>query len=173
MRFGPMIPIGVYHLDQLIIDPFTNKVIWGYPHAKTGISSELGCHFYLGPSVFKDKIRIGLDVTFLNFSFNRTVSDDLDTWFWFVSQKIGPIVTWTPMENLFLDLGIKMVPVVGLHDETYGRHINEEIVVNIRYRQATISFQVDPGKIRYTDFKNKGGDLISISTFRVLIGMKF
>jgi hypothetical protein len=179
IRFGPLIPIGEYSDGQYSSDP----IYYGYPYyydyriypyAKVGISSELGSHFYIGPSMAKGKLRVGIDVTFMNFMFNRTNSDDLANWYWFISQKVGPILTISPVKDFYLDIGFKLTPIVGYNGfyEDWGRHINEEVIFNIRFHQATLSFQIDPGSIRYDNFTDSG-DLISISTFRILLGMTF
>jgi len=158
LRVGSVFPTGDYAKDNYI---------------KTGGTFEMGSHFYTGPAFFNNRWRIGIDVTYLNFWLNPTEEDNTEYWFWYLGQKAGPIITYNPVNNIRLDFGFRLSPIVGLTGEdTYGRHVNEEFIFNFRYRLLMLSFQYDPGKINYTNFNNEK-NMMDNSTFRILIGLKF
>jgi len=173
MRWGPVFPLGNYSLGQ----PYETGDEYGFYEgyfnaAKIGISCEIGSHIYTGPSFANKYLRVGIDITYLNLWFNPNDASDATNWYWFAGQKAGPILTLSIPGGVMFDFGFKLSPIVGLTNDTWGRHLNQEIIMNFKFHMLQLSMQYCLGKINYTDF-NEHTNIVDIPTFRLLLGMKF
>jgi hypothetical protein len=185
LRLGPAFPLGDFNSDQLV---GLESGYWdGYalfPNSKIGYNFELGCHFYTGKAFAGEKVRIGIDATFYNSSLHPADYDSYygyntsgeKNFYLFLRQKVGPIVTYSPKTDMYIDFGVRLVPTIAyLFGDTYdiwGRHINEEILFNFRWKVLMASLQFDIGKVNMNDFSGDGY-MIGSSTFNLLFGMKF
>ena len=172
MRLGPVFPLGNYNLGQRYYDQDVHRWIKS-DEAKIGATAELGSHFYTGPSFANHYLRVGIDVTYANLWFTPTDEKNVKYWYWYFGQKVGPIITVSIPGGVMFDFGFKLSPVVGYTDNVWGRHVNEEIIMNIKFHLLLCSFQYCLGKMNYTNFTGKGdNDFREIQTFRILLGMK-
>lgn len=185
LRLGPSIPVGSFNSDQYVRwddDYDYDKRLFADPNI--GFNFELGCHIYTGKAFAKEKMRIGIDATFFSTSFYVSryeydygyYSSDYKDIYWFLKQKVGPIITFSPMDDMYLDLGVRFVPTIaylfGDYHDIWGRRINEEILFNFRWNVLMASFQFDIGKINFNNFSGDGY-MVYNSTFNLLIGVKF
>lgn len=188
IKVGPSLPLGSYKDGQLLygIGPYNSPYV--YEPAKTGFVWEMGTAIYTGPAFIKEKMRIGIEYTFLNFSTNSVnYYEDMDDpryyyWYAYVGQKIGPVITLNPIDRLMFDFSYQMNAYIGFkhhwngmdYIDEWGENLTQsEISASIRYAAMIVSFQYNFGHINYNnlDFSNPDHK-IDNDTFRILFGVK-
>jgi hypothetical protein len=189
LKIGPSLPLGNYKAGQVL--PYTTSPGGGnyyYMPAKTGAVLEMGSSIYIGPAFIKKKMRVGIDYSFLELSFNSV--DYLNTmddpryyyWYGFAGQKIGPVITVNPVDKLMFDFSYQMNAFIAINRHLNGSgYFNEwgvnlfqnEVSASVRYAALIISFQYNFGNINFNniDFSNPD-HLIDFKTFRILFGVK-
>lgn len=192
MKFGPVFPTGTFATGSTFIDksttPYTNLV---YLPAKIGAAIDLGYLIYIGPAFANNRIRAGIDATFLTFSFNSTQPIEKEKvanhYYYFGGQKFGPVITINPIDRLMIDLSYKLNANFcyyygeweTISDDLltkYGTtYLQNEVSITLRYRIAAFAFQYNFGSVTYDNVStNKPTDrTIDVSTYRVLVGLKF
>lgn len=182
LKFGPVFPTGVFATGQNVKNPFPEPVTW-FDAARIGGDLSMGYLIYIGPGIANNYLRFGIDAGFLDGWFATSQptipygSDKSETefWYYFISQKFGPVVTVNPVDRLMIDLSYKLTANVSWHDSDWGAGLlGQEVMMNIRYRVFLLSFIYNTGSVNYNDYDNSRPDhSIDISTFRFLIGFKF
>jgi hypothetical protein len=193
LRMGLSMPLGSYATDQHVHYTGNNENYIWFPKAKLGYQFELGCHIYTGKAFNLGRLRMGIDATFFNYSlqphkrYGRYIDDQhfyeddvvlVGSEFYLTfRQKYGPILSYSLEKDIFFDFGYRMVPSVAFAAGSdflniWGRRINQEILINFRWKLMMVSFQFDIGKINFNDFEDDGF-LVSNSTFNLLLGVKF
>jgi hypothetical protein len=181
IKLGPVFPVNEFSAGQVIIDKTLPPDVHTYYPARMGASMDMGFLIYLGPAFANNMLRAGIDATFINFWFNPTRPDvtlpnsKYNYWYYFVSQKFGPVISINPVDKLIIDLSYKLNAVGSWYNEEYGNNLfQNEVSMNVRYRVMMFSLQYNFGDINYNNFESANPDrLVDISTFRLLIGFKF
>jgi hypothetical protein len=192
IKFGPVFPVGIYATGQTMYDPSEDNpaelVPAVYMPAKMGAAMDLGFLIYIGPSFANKHLRLGIDATFISFSFNSIKSDTLKSpttqyWYYYMGQKFGPVISICPVDRLVIDLSYKLNAYAAYvhHDirgsmkDEWGKNLTQsEISMNVRYSLMMFSLQYNFGKCAYNDFDSaKPTHYVENSTYRVLIGFKF
>ncbi|MCK9618040.1 MAG: hypothetical protein M0R21_09430 [Lentimicrobiaceae bacterium] len=179
VREGFAIPVGKFTTTQ-------RQGVWDntFPGVSfVGYTFEFGKHFYIGDAFLNDKLRFGIDATFI--SYNLFFGKKLESWddnsdincYSFLGQKAGPIVTFNLDKKKYLDFGFRLTPTIayyfGEYDmDIWGRRINKEVLLNYRWKFLMISLQFNIGKINFNDF-NGDGQMVDVSTVNFMFGAKF
>ncbi|EOR94095.1 hypothetical protein ADIARSV_2708 [Arcticibacter svalbardensis MN12-7] len=112
------------------------NVFSGRYGAETGFVMEFGRMFYIKNRNTKEPINYGLDWTLLSLNYNR-----MDEWIDYalesggesknatdtriavaVSTKIGPMISFNPIEKVVLDARIQIVPIIRFFDLIYHQN---------------------------------------------------
>jgi hypothetical protein len=194
MKFGPVFPTGAFATGTTFTTYTTNPVTpvpLIYLPAKIGAAMDLGYLIYIGPAFANNRLRAGIDATFLTFSFNSTQPINKDKvanhYYYFGGQKFGPVFTINPVDKLMIDLSYKLNANFcyyygeweNISDDLltkYGvTYLQNEVSISLRYRIAAFSFQYNFGNVTYDNVSStKPTDrAIDVSTYRILIGLKF
>jgi hypothetical protein len=194
LKFGASLPSGSYGKDQTFrapgnADPTTNLVV--FPAAKLGATLDVGYMIYLGPAFAGNRLRAGIDATFLSLGFNQTnlphyppgESDKWKFWYFFLGQKFGPVITINPYDRIMIDLSYKLNAYVSYLHHQFGQDFKDdwgknllqsELSISLRYRIIAASFQYNFGDCVYDRFDTKQPSYkIDVSTFRILVGFFF
>ena len=119
IRLGTALPIGSFGSDQDFSNEGYYHGYYRFPKAKVGFNFGLGSHFYTGKAFANEKIRIGIDATYFSSAVHSASYDSVNNYhdpknfYWILKQKFGPIITFSPSEDIFLDFGIRIVPTIG------------------------------------------------------------
>jgi hypothetical protein len=187
LKLGPNFPLGNFLTCQKRQAASENYPSVYYT-AKMGAAMDMGFLIYIGPAFANNHLRLGLDATFISFSFNPITADTIPSpntqyWYYFLGQKFGPVISVCPIDRLVIDFSYKMNAYVAylhhsirgkLNDE-WGKNLTQnEISMNIRYSFMLFSFQYNFGQVTYNDFDSgKPNHYVDNTTFRFLIGFKF
>ena len=183
IKLGPVFPVKNYKLHQSIEKKSDTSV---YLPAKMGGALDMGYLIYIGPAFARNHIRLGIDATFISFSFNPVDTSERPStkyWYYYLGQKFGPLVSICPVDRLIIDISYKLNAYMaynnhkirgGIKDE-WGKNLTQsELSMSIRYSLILFSFQYNFGKTAYNDFDSvKPIHYIDNSTFRIMIGFKF
>jgi hypothetical protein len=202
LRVGSTKPLGPFGEtpDNLghFYDSYSGEKGFG---AKRGIMAEMGTIFYLDLPL-PEKIKFGIDATFLDFSFNGVDWKDPDvsiSSFLFAGVKVGPAFSVNPIGKIVLDGYFKIAPTmvrVGYADyysdnwscyieDTYHSVIHKSIGLNFRYQALILGWELNWGEIKgdYTYYEYNYNTSNSISkliegniatkTQRFTLGLKF
>lgn len=193
MKLGPVFPTGSYAAGQttpvLVTKPGEPSYLI-YSPAKIGAALDMGYLIYFGPSFANKYLRAGIDVTFLNVWFNTadigTNSNRWKHYYYNLGQKIGPLLTFNPIDRLMIDISYKINANLAIYygewddfesDQysNYGFDIfHQEVSLGLRYRAMVLSFQYNFGTINYDNIRSERTDQsINANTFRILFGVKF
>nr|NQU94316.1 hypothetical protein [Bacteroidota bacterium] len=184
LKLGPVIPMGTFATDQIIIDRLPNNPDTTNFYA-AGIGGNLGLGYliYIGPGVANNHLRFGIDACFLDGWFATSKPDPNTTsnkkqsnyWYYFFGQKFGPLITINPVDRLMIDLSYKLNFNISWRNNDWGYNITgQEVMMNLRYRLILVGFHYTFGTMNYNDFdKSRPVHEIDISTFRILLGFKF
>ena len=187
LKLGPVFPMGNFATGQILTDVSPSDHPVYYP-ATLGGAMDMGFLIYLGPAFANNHLRLGIDATFISFSFNSIKSDTVTGsktkyWYYYIGQKFGPVISICPVDRLVIDLSYKMNAYVayvhhlvrGKENDEWGKNLTQnEISMNIRYSIMLFSFQYNFGKAAYNDFDGaKPIHYVDNTTFRILIGFKF
>jgi hypothetical protein len=182
LKLGPVFPSGSFKSGQISVDDSRFPPhLHTFVAAKTGAGVDMGYLIYLGPAFAGKHLRAGIDATFISFWFNPVdpepgeSSKNSKYWYYFVGQKFGPMITVNPIDRLMLDLSYKIGFYGGYQDDEWGLGFwQSEASMNIRYSIMMVGLQYGWGKMNFNDYNNNNPDQIAeITTFRLLIGLKF
>jgi hypothetical protein len=181
IKLGPVFPVGGFSAGQVIVDPLLPPQVNTYFPARMGAAMDIGFLIYLGPAFARNMLRAGIDATFLSFWFNPSRPDvpvtksKYNYWYYFASQKFGPVITINPIDRLMIDLSYKLNAVGGWYNEEYGNNLfQNEVSMSVRYRVILFSLQYNFGEINFNNFESANpSHMVDISTYRVLLGFKF
>jgi hypothetical protein len=153
-----------------------------------GGALDMGFLIYIGPAFANNHLRLGIDATFVSFSFNSIKSDTVTSprtkyWYYYLGQKFGPVISICPIDRLVIDFSYKMNAYVayvhhqvrGKENDEWGKNLTQnEISMNIRYSIMLFSFQYNFGQAAYNDFDGaKPIHYVDNTTFRIMVGFKF
>jgi hypothetical protein len=182
LKIGPNFPLGKFSKGQTIIDKNPTDTVKYFP-AKMGAAMDMGFLIYFGPAFANNHLRVGLDATFLSFSFNSIKSDTTEGaktkyWYYFLGQKFGPVISICPVDKLVIDVSYKLNAYVayvhhmvrGKYNDEWGKNLFQgEMSMNIRYSVMLFSFQYNFGQVTYNDFDGaKPTHYVDNNTFRFL-----
>lgn len=194
LKFGPVFPTGSFATGSTF---YTTTDVPGelvplvYLPAKIGAAIDLGYLIYIGPAFANNRIRAGIDATFLTFSFNSTqpvLKEKVSQhYYYFGGQKFGPVITINPIDKLMIDLSYKLNANFCYYYGEWGNisdalltkygvtFLQNEVSLTLRYRIAVFSAQYNFGSVTYDNVsESKPQDrTIDASTFRLLVGLKF
>ncbi len=192
LKLGPVFPVGTFATGTTFNDKTATPTLkLTYLPAKIGAAMDLGYLIYIGPAFANNHLRLGIDATFLTFSFNSTqpvLTDKVaNHYYFFGGQKFGPVFTINPIDKLMIDLSYKLNANFCYYygewenysDDRltkYGvTYLQNEVSLSLRYRILAFSFQYNFGSVTYDNVSTtKPKDrTIDVSTFRVLFGLKF
>ena len=196
IKVGPSFPIGNFALEQTFYDEVTNssrsssttlKKVTFY-RAKMGIAMDMGYLIYIGPAFAGNHLRLGIDASFLDFSYNPA-ADLPDTisgytyWYYYIGQKFGPVLSICPIDKLVIDLSYKMNAYIAFIQHPIGtafksefgyNETQNEISMNIRYGIILFSFEYNFGNTTYNNFSTDNPmHQTENNTYRIMIGFKF
>jgi hypothetical protein len=193
-KFGASFPLGAFGTDQYFKeegnpDPETNYIL--FPAAKLGAVMDVGYLIYIGPAFAGNRLRAGIDATFLSLGFNQTnlpaypdgENEKWKFWYFCLGQKFGPVFTINPYDQIMIDLSYKVNAYMSYlrHDfggswkDDWGKNLlQSEVSMNIRYRVIMASFQYNFGECSYNRFDTKYPNYkVDNTTFRILVGFIF
>ncbi len=196
IKLGPSFPIGNFALEQTFYDKVTNssrsssttlKKVTFYP-AKMGIAMDMGYLIYIGPAFAGNHLRLGIDASFLDFSYNPA-ADLPDTisgytyWYYYIGQKFGPLLSICPIDKLVIDISYKLNayvayvqhPIGTEFKSDFGKNLTQnEISMTIRYAIILFSFQYNFGYTAYNNFNSDNPiHQVENNTYRIMVGFKF
>ena len=182
INLGPVFPTGKYATEQKVVEheawPPDTLI---FPRAKIGGAMDMGFLIYIGPAFASNKLRVGIDATFLSVWFNssnpyKNYSEDYHKlWYYYVGQKFGPVFSINPVDRLIIDLGYKINAYMSWHADTWGSNIfQQEVSLHLRYRIMMFGLLYNFGSVNYDDWNDANPNYwIPNATFRVMIGFKF
>ncbi len=190
LKLGPSFPMGKYKTGQLApLGDYGINAHQYFQPAKMGAALDIGFLVYIGPSFAKQKIRAGIDVSFLTFTFNPvTITTAMDGnkyqyWYLYGGQKIGPVITINPVDKLMIDLSYKLNAYVAfnryldmsVYTNKWGENLlQNEVSMSLRYSLVVFSVQYNFGKANFNDIDSSKPDLkVENNTLRLLVGLKF
>jgi len=157
---------GDFALDIDDIDDFDK----GRGGMGGGFGTSIGSIIYLNNIDFHEQIKVGIDVTYLNWVmlFAADVETPADGSTHFFSMKVGPLVSYNPIDNVLIDLRLTLQPSTIIYINTiedgydeYGQNykyimgagskIRTGLGLNVRYRPFTIGFELSSGKVSLKD----------------------
>jgi|WetSurMetagenome_2_1015567.scaffolds.fasta_scaffold39064_4 hypothetical protein len=181
-EIGPVFPTGLFKSGQVSVD---NSEFPPYKHtfypAKTGFGMDMGYLIYLGPAFAGKYLRAGIDATFFTFWFNKAenplgYSKAYEYWYFFGGQKFGPLITVNPVDRLMFDFSYKIGFYGGYYMDDWGLGFwQSEVGMNVRYSLMMVGLRYGWGNINYNNYSSSSNPdrIAEVSTFRVLIGVKF
>lgn len=162
-----------------------------------GIGLSFGSIFYLNSIDFHEQIKVGIDVTYISWAFviasqnaeyEGLFSDDTH----FFSVKVGPIISYNPVDRLLLDARITLQPTsifysrmiedgydeYGASDynflEAIGFRTRIGLGLNVRYRPFTLGFELSSGKVGLKDiYSSEEVTTMSTGRFDFVLGFSF
>ena len=192
IRLGVNIPQGAFGkpLDATI--PLIDNIAKdGAIGADLGATMELGKYFFFHEDPINDLFKVGLDATFFSFGYNRgkslSPSDEATDPFDFVtgSVKLGPVISFNPVEDFYADIFVKAAPTVLLSfeppyhfkgdmydpdaevlylntDENVNFGFKTDIGVTLRYRKVTLTASYESGtfNVPVTYYRHDGGESV-------------
>lgn len=186
-RFGLSLPTNSY----LGVD---DNSVWDQFDRIGGVF-ELGSIFMLNSLPLADGLRLGINVDYAQFSYHQFSFKGHDSKIGVlkVSSKIGPSISWSPVNHLVFDGYVKAkIPWVagmvflldGEAEETYGGTlgIGFSTGINVRYRFLMVGFEYGMDKMKLEDQDNKGsyfgsasddGDKTPMSSYNFTFGFTF
>jgi hypothetical protein len=189
---GPVFPVGEYATEKLVPVESNNPATPVVPYlpAKIGGAMDMGFLIYLGPSFAGNRIRAGIDATFLSIWFNSTRPADrqsvTDHYYYYGGQKFGPVITVNPVDKLMIDFSYKLNANLGYHfdewhntsDDDFSKYgvtlMQNELSLSIRYMIMKFAIQYNFGDMKYNNFDNsRPNQTIQTNTLRIMVGFKF
>lgn len=173
MKFGPSFPVGPFKTLQ--IDGRT------FEPAKVGFFGDFGYLIYIGPAFANKFLRAGMDLTFLTAGFHASHHNYLsgeskiDYYYFFLGQKMGPLVTINPVDHLMIDLSWKLGFYAAEYNDDWGSNlVQQEISLGLRYKLAAFSVNYHFGKINYNDFEKANPEQWAYdNAVKIMVGLKF
>ncbi|MGV3762077.1 hypothetical protein [Parapedobacter sp.] len=196
IRLGVNIPQGGFGkaLDAAV-PLYENIAKDGAIGAELGATMELGRYFFFHEDPISDLFKVGLDATFFSFGYNMGKSlphpDEVADPFDFVtgSVKLGPVVSFNPMEGFYADIFVKAAPTVLLSfeppyhfkgdiydpdaevlyfntDENVNFGLKTDMGITLRYRKMTFTASYESGtfEVPITYYENDGSESVYDNT---------
>lgn len=202
-----------FTLKTAYISPLSNwgdfrqlPLQYGLQQPRWGLGLQLGTMFFLNGIDIGEDMRIGIDVTWMSFSGQSAIFNYRDTvnygnsidpkqgtfniYHFYLNPEFGPMFSFSPGDNMALDVSFKFSPGIGLARGTYRPdiHLREGITglgYGIRYTPAfyfrydvlLVGVEVNLGSYKYSyegsDFHGTLRQDTPYSTARIVLGFKF
>jgi hypothetical protein len=129
--------------------------------SRAGGVFEVGQIFIINKAALADGLRLGINVDYAEFSYHHLYYTDMDITVGVlkISSKIGPSLSYSPVEHLVFDVFVKAkIPwVAGLgivgdeEDEVYLAKpgIGVATGINVRYRFLMLGFEYNSDKMKF------------------------
>ncbi|MGD2033501.1 MAG: hypothetical protein PVF73_00485 [Bacteroidales bacterium] len=167
---------------------------------RNGFLFEIGHLFYFNSLDMADGLRLGLNADYANFTFHSLKNenfDDSQTSFFLFGSKIGPVLSYSPVDKLVFDAFIKFNPVwVSAAVDSYGDEgdlylgfvgVGFSTGINIRYSILMLGFDFSNSwnKLQYYDdddgfdgeylgnYSDSSTDYSPLPSFNLTIGLAF
>ncbi len=193
-RFGYSKPTKAY-------GGIDNDDIWD-DMKRNGIMFELGHIFYFNSLKMADGLRLGLNADYLNMTYHSIKHEEIDnikSRIFLFGSKIGPVISYSPVDKLVFDAFVKLNPVwvSTLVDDTYGNEsevfvgfmgIGYSFGINVRYSILMVGFDFNKSwnKMRWIDddgnlsddifvgnASDNDKDYTPVPNFNISIGLAF
>src|SRR5690606_4488076 len=179
--FGKALDTSIPLIDNIAKD--------GAIGAELGATMELGKYFFFHEDPINDLFKVGLDATFFSFGYNMGKSlphdgEEADPFdFVTASVKLGPVVSFNPIEDFYADIFFKVAPTVLLSfeppyhfkgsiyepdsevlyfntDENTDFGLRTDVGVTLRYRKVTLTASYESGtfEVPVTYYQNDGSE---------------
>src|SRR6185437_13496462 len=166
LNFSAALPEG-----KFVQGPTTNNLLNMYNStdgmgAQTGFGLDIGGIFYFRKLNLPKPLHIGIDVTYGSFTINSIdwsslgIQNYIYNDFFSYLIKIGPVLTYSPNENIYFDF----CPKVGLGFSLPGGAYSND------------AFYGDPGYVNITGtsaFSAKGSLGLNIRVYHIYLGMEY
>ncbi len=187
-RFGLSLPTNSYFGVE-------DNTAWDEVDRIGGVF-ELGSIFMLNSLKLADGLRLGINVDYAEFLYHQfSFSGDSKIGVLTVSSKIGPSISWSPVDHLVFDAFVKAkFPWVGGMALVYGGSGDSDTSYfgtlgvgiatgfNVRYRFLMLGFEYNADKLKFENVDNKGsyfgsasddGDKTPMSSLTFTFGFSF
>ncbi len=190
--------LGASFLNNDFVKQLNDGDLDGAYSMPTGLNFEIGKYFFLHSEPVADLFKVGLDASFLSLGYNPVKWNDPDdpsyvekTDFTTIGVKLGPVISFNPLENFYADAFIKLAPTIltsmsemeDLEEVLFG--LKSDVGVNLRYKKITLTAGYESGAFKYNSYDseyNEGtGDYIEHTTkekfpmgmFQIKLGLQF
>lgn len=192
IRLGVNIPQGAFgKAIDASVPLYENIAKDGAIGAELGATMELGRYFFFHEDPINDLFKVGLDATFFSFGYNMGKSlpspDEAADPFDFVtgSVKLGPVVSFNPVEDFYADIFVKAAPTVLLSfeppyhfkgdpydpdaemlyfntDEDVAFGLKTDVGISLRYKKVTFTASYESGtfEVPVTYYQNDGSESV-------------
>ncbi|WP_353126257.1 hypothetical protein [Parapedobacter pyrenivorans] len=186
--------VGASFLNNDFITQLNDGEIGDGYSAPTGLNFELGRYFFLQSEPVADLFKVGIDATFLSIGYNPLKWNDPDDPSYSekfdlttVGVKLGPVISFNPLGDLYVDAFAKVAPTVltsiaGLEDvESVLFGWKSDFGVNLRYKKVTLTAGYESGSFKYdsyeydevTDIESSSKEKFPMGMFQVKLGLQF
>jgi len=192
LRISGVMPVGEFKTykqfdDQDVESPFFFRY---FDKARLGPSLDMGFLIYLGPPFAQNKLRAGIDATFLSVWYNPSKSldggyvndstyipgDRTGAKYWYASagQRFGALFSYNPVDRLIIDLHFQIGTHLSRYEDYWGYYLPDVIVgINMRYRVMMFTLEYYRGKTNFNGFDKENPDyFIRTDSFRFGFGVK-
>ena len=193
IRGGLNMPLGNYN-KKLGKSNFLEDGMSG----STGYIFSMGNYFYFTRKPISGRLKIGLDLNYLNITYNESRFSELDSktytynnaFYFTYAFKLGAIATWSISDKVAFDASVKAAPTLLLAngvweteiasgDETQiistatGLGIKTNFSITAKYGVASLTLGCDLGRIpvKYGSDDNSG-IRIPQSAFQLMLGLQ-
>jgi len=166
--------------------------------APTGLNFEIGKYFFLHSEPVADLFKVGLDASFLSLGYNPLKWNDPDdpgysekTDLTSVGVKLGPVISFNPLENFYADAFVKLAPTMltslsemeDLEEVLFG--LKSDVGINLRYKKITLTAGYESGAFKYdsydSEYNEETGEYTENTTkekfpmgmFQIKLGLQF
>jgi len=166
--------------------------------APTGLNFELGKYFFMHSEPIAGLFKVGLDASFLSLGYNPLTwndPDDVDyaekTDLTTAGVKLGPVISFNPLENFYADAFVKLAPTIltsmsemeDLEEVLFG--LKSDVGINLRYKKVTLTAGYESGAFKYdsynSEYNEETGEYIEHTTkekfpmgmFQIKLGLQF
>ena len=167
--------------------------------SKTGINAEIGRYFFFHSEPIADLLKVGLDASFFSFGYNPMSWTDAgdpdfadDTDLTSMAVKLGPVISFNPLEDFYADAFVKMAPtlltsmsgMIGLQEELlFG--LKTDVGINLRYKKLTLTAGYESGSFKNVfdsgEYNEDTGQLVEhtsekklpMGMFQLKLGLQF
>jgi len=190
--------LGANFLNDDFVKQLNDGDLNGAYSAATGLNFEIGKYFFFHSEPIADLFKVGLDASFLSLGYNPLKWNDPDdpeytekTDFTTVGVKLGPVISFNPLENFYADAFVKLAPTIltsmsemeDLEQVLFG--LKSDVGINLRYKKVTLTAGYESGAFNYnsydSDYDEDTGEYIEHTTkekfpmgmFQIKLGLQF
>ena len=175
--------VGANFMNGDLIPLLNGDDMDGMYSASTGVNLEIGRYFFLHAEPIADLFKVGLDASFLSLGYNPikwndpddpgySETMDLST----VSVKLGPVISFNPVSDLYADAFVKLAPtvltsisdMVDMGETPFA--LKSDVGVNLRYKKVTVTAGYESGSFEY-DVET--GERMPMGMFQLKLGLQF